>query len=237
MCGRAVGRVIGQAVHARTESKEADAADGAVRRRRRCQRPGIGRRLGDSAAGWCCELRRDNWLDGSLAFPFRPVTHHPTGADRSSDSAPPRTAPEVVAEPYARTVQPVPLRRLQNSPKPLSLMVTVLARFAWMLSAQIQTRGSEPMTVTTIPLFDDLGEPTAARHPRRRHRGDEPAQPAEPDRLLTAAEAAEVLGIGRSKLYELVARGAVQSVKLDRCRRFRRSDLDHYIRSLPVAPA
>lgn len=92
------------------------------------------------------------------------------------------------------------------------------------------------MTATTIPLFDDLGEPTAARHARRR-RGGDLAQPAEPDRLLTAVEAAEVLGIGRSKLYELVARGAVQSVKLDRCRRFRRSDLDRYIRSLPVASA
>ena len=63
------------------------------------------------------------------------------------------------------------------------------------------------------------------------------SQPTEPDHLLTAVEAAAVLGIGRSKLYELVARGAVRSVKLDRCRRFRRSDLDRYIRSLPVAPA
>ena len=92
------------------------------------------------------------------------------------------------------------------------------------------------MTATPIPLFDELGEPPAARRRPRPH-VDQPERPAEPDCLLTAVEAAEVLGIGRSKLYELVARGVVQSVKLDRCRRFRRSDLDRYIRSLPVAPA
>lgn len=92
------------------------------------------------------------------------------------------------------------------------------------------------MTATPIPLFHDLDEVTASRH-RPRPGGDQSVQPVEPDRLLTAVEAAEVLGIGRSKLYELVARGAVQSVKLDRCRRFRRSDLDRYIRSLPVASA
>jgi excisionase family DNA binding protein len=44
-----------------------------------------------------------------------------------------------------------------------------------------------------------------------------------------------VLGIGRSKLYELMARGAITSVKVDRCRRFRESDVHRYISSLPVA--
>lgn len=92
------------------------------------------------------------------------------------------------------------------------------------------------MTATPIPLFDDLAEMQPAGRRERAH-GAAPTQRREPDCLLTAVQAAEVLGIGRSKLYELVARGAVQSVKLDRCRRFRRSDLDRYIRSLPVAPA
>lgn len=59
--------------------------------------------------------------------------------------------------------------------------------------------------------------------------------PAESDVLLTAAEAAEILGIGRSKLYELIARGSIRSVKLDRCRRFRRSDVDQFIRGLGAA--
>lgn len=87
------------------------------------------------------------------------------------------------------------------------------------------------MTATSISLFDDLEEAPAPRRPQTLEAAD---TTSEPDCLLTAIEAASILGIGRSKLYELVARGAVRSVKLDRCRR---SDLDRYIRSLPVAPA
>jgi hypothetical protein len=34
-----------------------------------------------------------------------------------------------------------------------------------------------------------------------------------------------------------MARGAINSVKLGRCRRFRRSDLDLFIRNLEAAPA
>ena len=93
------------------------------------------------------------------------------------------------------------------------------------------------MTATPIPLFDDLHEEPPSRRRQAKVSQRPESQPTEPDHLLTAVEAAAVLGIGRSKLYELVARGAVRSVKLDRCRRFRRSDLDTYIRSLPVAPA
>ena len=88
------------------------------------------------------------------------------------------------------------------------------------------------MTATTIPLFDDPPSDARAR-PRPRDR--RPA--SEPDVLLTPAEAAAVLKIGRSKLYELMARGAINSVKLGRCRRFRRSDLDLFIRGLEAAPA
>jgi len=84
------------------------------------------------------------------------------------------------------------------------------------------------MTATTIPLFDD---PPAPHQPRSRR------PPTEPEVLLTAAEAADVLKIGRSKLYELMARGAINSVKLGRCRRFRRSDLDRFIRDLDGEPA
>lgn len=94
------------------------------------------------------------------------------------------------------------------------------------------------MSATAIPLFGDLPEqPPLGRRRSARTTSEGTEQQVERDHLLTAIEAAAVLGIGRSKLYELVARGAVQSVKLDRCRRFRRSDLDCYIRSLPVAPA
>jgi excisionase family DNA binding protein len=88
------------------------------------------------------------------------------------------------------------------------------------------------MTATTIPLFDDppADASTRSRPPDRR-------PSSEPDVLLTPAEAAAVLKIGRSKLYELMARGAINSVKLGRCRRFRRSDLDLFIRGLEATPA
>jgi excisionase family DNA binding protein len=79
------------------------------------------------------------------------------------------------------------------------------------------------MTVTTIPLFDD---PPPSRDLRNRR------TTTDPEVLLTPREAADVLKIGRSKLYELMARGAISSVKLGRCRRFRRSDLDLFIRAL-----
>jgi len=85
------------------------------------------------------------------------------------------------------------------------------------------------MTATTIPLFDD---PPAAPRPAR----SRPVA-AEPEVLLTPDEAADVLKIGRSKLYELMARGLINSVKLGRCRRFRRSDLDLFIRGLEAVPA
>jgi excisionase family DNA binding protein len=88
------------------------------------------------------------------------------------------------------------------------------------------------MTMTTLSLFDDLpvedDQPTAPE-PTRTASG--------PDNLLTPIEAAAILKIGRSKLYELIARGRIESVKLGRCRRFRRTDLDRFIRTLADEPA
>jgi excisionase family DNA binding protein len=43
--------------------------------------------------------------------------------------------------------------------------------------------------------------------------------------LLTPREAADVLGIGRSKLYELLRTGVVPSVHIGRCRRIAAHDL------------
>jgi excisionase family DNA binding protein len=88
------------------------------------------------------------------------------------------------------------------------------------------------MTVTTLPLFDD--PPDNRPRPVRPRRG---GSAAGTDTLLTPAEAATVLKIGRSKLYELIARGLIESVKLGRCRRFRRSDLDRFIRDLAAEPS
>jgi excisionase family DNA binding protein len=82
-----------------------------------------------------------------------------------------------------------------------------------------------------MPLFDDPPEPEVRASRQRPARSASRA-----DELLTPAEAAAVLSIGRSKLYELIARGVIESVKLGRCRRFRRSDLDRFIRKLDAEP-
>ena len=37
--------------------------------------------------------------------------------------------------------------------------------------------------------------------------------------LLTPEEVAEALGIGRTKVYELIRLGLIESVKIDGCRR------------------
>ena len=55
--------------------------------------------------------------------------------------------------------------------------------------------------------------------------------------LLTPTEAAQALGIGRSKLYELIAKGVVPSITIDTCRRIVARDLDVYIESLRLAQA
>jgi excisionase family DNA binding protein len=53
-----------------------------------------------------------------------------------------------------------------------------------------------------------------------------------PKLLLRPEEAAEVLGIGRSKLYELLAVGEVESVRIGKCRRVPLAALDDYVRRL-----
>ncbi len=50
--------------------------------------------------------------------------------------------------------------------------------------------------------------------------------------LLTASEAANLLGLSRSKVYELIAAGRLASVKVDGCRRVRRVDLDTFVATL-----
>jgi excisionase family DNA binding protein len=50
--------------------------------------------------------------------------------------------------------------------------------------------------------------------------------------LLTAEEAADVLSIGRSKLYTLLATGDVPSVRIGSCRRIPWSALIEYVERL-----
>ncbi|MET8007084.1 helix-turn-helix domain-containing protein [Nonomuraea glycinis] len=50
--------------------------------------------------------------------------------------------------------------------------------------------------------------------------------------LLTVPEAAEVLAISRNKLYQLLASGAVASIRIDGSRRISVSALNDYITHL-----
>jgi excisionase family DNA binding protein len=50
--------------------------------------------------------------------------------------------------------------------------------------------------------------------------------------LLTVPEAAEALAISRSKLYQLLATGAVDSIRIDGSRRIPVSALNDYITHL-----
>ena len=57
--------------------------------------------------------------------------------------------------------------------------------------------------------------------------------------LLRPEEAAEVLGLGRSKIYELMGTGAIESVRIGGCRRVPMAALDAFIEGLrqDMAPA
>lgn len=53
--------------------------------------------------------------------------------------------------------------------------------------------------------------------------------------LFTVAEVAEVLSIGRSKVYEMVGQGVIPSVKIDGCRRIKAAALREYVAGLGEA--
>ncbi len=50
--------------------------------------------------------------------------------------------------------------------------------------------------------------------------------------LLDVDEACEFLGVGRSTLYELLARGTLESVKIGRARRVPRDAIEDYVARL-----
>jgi excisionase family DNA binding protein len=53
--------------------------------------------------------------------------------------------------------------------------------------------------------------------------------------LLKVGEAAKLLGLGRSKTYELIQRGALKSLKVDGARRVRIDDVHEFIERLRQA--
>lgn len=54
--------------------------------------------------------------------------------------------------------------------------------------------------------------------------------------LLTPVEAAKALGIGRSKLYELLQTGQLNSVRIGACRRVPAEALTAFLQTLRDAP-
>ncbi|MBW3659612.1 MAG: helix-turn-helix domain-containing protein [Actinobacteria bacterium] len=58
-------------------------------------------------------------------------------------------------------------------------------------------------------------------------------------RLITVVEAAEMIGLSRSKVYELLADGHLPSIRIGRTRRIDVTDLDAFIERhrVPATPA
>jgi len=55
--------------------------------------------------------------------------------------------------------------------------------------------------------------------------------------LLPIGEAARLLGIGRTKIYALIADGSIPTVRVGRRRLVRRADLDVFVAGLEVEGA
>ena len=58
---------------------------------------------------------------------------------------------------------------------------------------------------------------------------------AMPKLLLTPEEAAQVLGIGRTKVYELLVSTALESVKIGACRRVPADALTRFVETLRLS--
>jgi excisionase family DNA binding protein len=64
-----------------------------------------------------------------------------------------------------------------------------------------------------------------------RFEGDQMPAQIEP-RLLRPTEVAAALGVSRSKVYELIGRGSLRSVRVDGARRISAQALDEFVRKL-----
>ena len=78
-------------------------------------------------------------------------------------------------------------------------------------------------------LPPDPGATELRRHPGRR---PAPADGAGQRLLLTVEEAADCLSVGRTYMFDLIAKGHVPSVRIGKLRRIRPEDLERYVSSL-----
>lgn len=63
-------------------------------------------------------------------------------------------------------------------------------------------------------------------------------RPAPPDAiLLRPEEAAHALGVGRAKVYQLIATGELRSIRIGGSRRIRREAVAEYVKYLEAAQA
>ncbi len=61
---------------------------------------------------------------------------------------------------------------------------------------------------------------------------DGTSEPGREQRLFTVMQAAQVLSLGRSTVWQLISDGRIKSVKVGNARRIRREALDAYVASL-----
>jgi excisionase family DNA binding protein len=101
-----------------------------------------------------------------------------------------------------------------------------------LVGVAIGTECSGRLPGDAVPMRAADRDPAAAEVSTEDARVD-PAPPGNAGRLLlTTTEAAQRLGIGRTKLYELIASGAVRSVRIGRGRRIPATALADYVRDL-----
>ena len=91
-----------------------------------------------------------------------------------------------------------------------------------------RTQLASPVTAYPEPARSEA----RTRRPRSQPPTELPADPQSVKLLLTPTDAAQALGIGRSKLYELMRAGVVESVLIDTSRRIPTAALERYVQSL-----
>lgn len=91
-------------------------------------------------------------------------------------------------------------------------------------SADVTVWATGPEAVRQTPSSAAV-TPVSWRH---RNLGELEGNGSVPHLLFTPEQAAEALGVGRTKLYELLREGSLASVMVGGSRRIRRSDLDRF---------
>jgi excisionase family DNA binding protein len=98
----------------------------------------------------------------------------------------------------------------------------------WADAAEARTRSAPRVDVGSQQPSGSTGEASTP--------GEECTDPDAP-RLVTVAEAARLLGVGRTTLYHLMAVGDIRSVRIGRSHRIAVAELERYIAAHTAEPA